>query len=169
MDRTSRRHVLLSVGVATTSAVAGCLDAVIGSGEDQPTGDDIPYSFLKTSNVIISDSPDPSTGWIHIVADGDSYSITHDIRICHDETGTVNAEVTGEDENDGTYSLDFHVEGNQNGNTDCNSGTRIWGGASIPNDFESIQLTINDEIVQTMKKEETVPTLHLVPDPIEPV
>jgi hypothetical protein len=139
--------------------LTGCLNGVPDvSGQDDETTNTTDSSdstnFLgalsKGGPSKFSDSNDVRSGWVHTVANGETYGVTFDVRICHNDKDEVKVELykrtTGE------YALSFTTNGGTHGESDCSFGTRITGSGSIPTDFESLNIDVNGGTLETIEK-----------------
>ena len=169
-ERGRRRFLALTSAVGLTS-FAGC------QGDGSPGGDDVPDStespgnsnhlgaLSKAGPSEFSDSEDVHSGWLHTVAHGETYDVTFDARICHGSGDAVEVDLFERASDE--YALSFTTSGGPHRKSDCNFGTRLTGSGTIPTDFESITVAVNDETLLTANREGTFPRLHPLPDPID--
>lgn len=167
----NRRRFLSLTGTIGLATFAGCVGNAFGGSDKTPDDTDPSDSanFLgslsKGGPSEFSNSDDVHSGWVHTVADGETYDVTFDVRICHDSREEVEVELyrraTGE------YALSFTTDGGPHGESDCNFGTQINGSGSIPTDFESLSIDANGGNLRTVDREGTFAALHPLPDPID--
>lgn len=152
------------------------------TGQGEPTGetstdsrdDSLGLAGANSGPGPLADGEDVHSGWVHVVAHGETYDVTFDARICHgvDERGTV--DLTRDIAN--SYLLTFGTEASpetrsraapSDGGSDCDFGTRITGGGRIPTDFEELRVTAGSDTIQTVLEEGTMPIMRPLPDPID--
>lgn len=160
----SRRRILLLIGTAGVTSLAGCQSNIPGQSDGTSgTTDTLGLSLSKGGPSELSD--DVHSGWVHLVAHGESYDVTFDARVCHRLQDEVEVELS--ERTTGEYTLAFTTDGGTHSESNCDFGTRIKGGGTIPSDFELLAVTLNGEPVQTVEREGTLPTLRPLPDPID--
>lgn len=174
---TGRRRFLALTCATGLATVAGCQRYVseLGAEDSDRTGSsdgaDSPErrSYLgvlsKAGPSEFSDSDDGHSGWVHTVAHGETYDVTFDVRICHDSRDAIEVDLFERASDE--YALSFDTGGGAHRESDCNFGTHVTGSGSIPTDFESLSVTVNDEPLQTMNRDGTLPRLQPLPDPID--
>lgn len=158
MKRITRRQMLLSSTVAGVPVISGCQSGVFSS-ENASNDETIRHSVTKHQSVPVSDTD--SSGWIHVVATDETYTITYDLIFC--TSGEIDVEWESESEN--MYSLFF--EKSDDNVSDCETGTRIRGGGSVRQDFERLQVIVNGETIESIEHEESLPSLYSFPTPVE--
>lgn len=168
----TRRRLLATSALLGTGALAGCqgLTDAVGPETDSGGTDSLGLAYSESQGPYPSDDPVHS-GWVHIVSDGESADLTFDARLCSG-LGAVDPELTAGlgDE----YVLRFAVSGEYEGLPDgstpdtaqCESVTRLVGGANVPRDWEQLTVTVDGVEVQTVERSGTMPTLRPLPDPI---
>lgn len=166
MEDIHRRQFLFLGGVTGMASLAGCQLSSARRGNDPPEDTDARgLALSKSRGSELSESDDVHSGWVHVVADGETYDVTFDLRVCHgrQEEATVGLEqrVTNE------YALEFETTGEADGESDCEYGTRITGGGTLPTEFEMLRVTANGRTLQTLENEGTMPRLRPLPDPLE--
>lgn len=177
MDSLRRRRVLRFGGVAGVAALAGC-QGVIGFQDAEPphdSADTLGLAIAKSGPSCLSTTEDAHSGWVHTVANGRTYAVTFDIRVSHARGGAVTMDLTSTPL-PGEYILAI-MTANQGEDTrkpivppndpDCDVGTRVIGGGSVPLNFETLRVTMNGKTIQTVEREGTFPKLTPLPNPIE--
>lgn len=160
----SRRQFLIFTGTVGVASLAGCLDDVPERGGRPSTETDtLGLSLSKSGPGELSD--DVHSGWVHLVAHGETYDVTFDARVCHRQQDEVEVEIYESDPDE--YTLAFTTDGGTHSESDCDFGTRIKGGSTIPSDFELLAVSLNGETIQAVEKDGTLPTLRPLPDPID--
>lgn len=180
MDPPLSRRDVLALGSATgASLLAGCQG--LGSGftrgsSDSKRGGDgssdslgLVYSKSRTS---FPSEETVHSGWVHIVGDGESADLTFDARFCSG-LGEIEPEVNRSAGQEYVLRFDAATDldgkslaGESTAESACRSVTRLTGGANVPNDWETIVVTVDDTEVQTVEKSGTMPELRPLPDPI---
>lgn len=164
MPENGRRRFLALIGTAGAVTLAGCQGNVSKqSNETTTTRDTLGLGLSKSGPSELSD--DAHSGWVHLVAHGETYDVTFDVQVCHGTQDEVKVELE-ESETD-EYALVFTTNGGTRSDSNCDFGTRIKGGGRIPTDFELLTVVLNGETIQTVKKDGTLPTLHPLPNPID--
>jgi len=166
MEHVRRRQFLVLAGTASAVSLTGCQTSSAQRGNDPPNATDARgLALAKSSGSAVSESDDVHSGWVHAVADGETYDVTFDLRVCHGRETEVTADLSGGPTNE--YVLSFDTTGSTDGETDCDYGTRIKGGGTLPTDFETLRVTANGRTLQTLDNEGTMPRLRPLPDPLE--
>lgn len=173
-----RRRVLALGATSGAIASAGCVSGLLRSGEDGPTEnqeeDRRPLTLAKGSPGSLADSDEVHSGWVHVVAHGETYDLTFDVRSCHEPGREVTIDLHGIP--GGEYDLGFATtEASKTGATtteadadsDCAFGTRINGSGTLPLEFEKLRITADGRTVQTVEKEGTMAVMRPLPDPID--
>lgn len=171
MDGSGRRRFSILAATIGLTTFGGCLGNVLRRGDESPNrtdssdGTDYLGALSKAGPGGFSNSDDGRSGWVHTVANGETYAVTFDVRICHESQSEVAVELyksaTGE------YTLSFATNGGPHSESDCNFGTHLNGSGSIPTDFESLNVDVNGETLRNAKREGTFARLHPLPDPID--
>lgn len=176
-----RRRVLALGVVVGSVGTSGCLTAMSAGGDE--SGDDgtagtnnadvRSLTLSKSGPGTLADASDVHSGWVHVVAHGETYDVTFDVRISHDRT--EEAEVSLRGFPGGEYDLELATseasETPKLAKPDAGGrqfGTRITGSGTLPIDFESLRVTANGETLRTVENEGTMPVMRPLPDPVEP-
>lgn len=116
----------------------------LGEGPD-PT--DPPRSLGVGTGCI--PTADADTGWAHEVATGTSRTFTANLTVAHDAAEELN--VSFETLRPGVYvfSVDV-VDGGTSGSPDCTTGSTVEFAASLPTDYERVELRVEGETVETV-------------------
>lgn len=166
-----RRRFLVfggSIGLTTLAGCQGIVSEPSGGGTnrtDSSDGTNYLGALSKGSPGEFSNLDDGRSGWVHTVAHGETYGVTFDARICHDAGDEVKVELS--EQVSGEYTLSFTTGGGTHGGSGCNFGTRVNGGGSIPTDFQSLNVDVNGETLETVQREGTMASLQPLPDPID--
>lgn len=169
MRENDRRRFLTLTGTIGLTTFAGCLGGRanqsndISNGTESPGDDNYLGTLAKGGPGEFSESEDVHSGWVHTVADGETYDVTFDVRICHQDEVEVEFYKRESDK----YTLSFSTDGGTPSKSDCDFGTQITGSGSIPTDFGSLNVDVNGETLRRIKREGTLPSLHPLPDPID--
>ncbi|WP_169331926.1 hypothetical protein [Natrialba magadii] len=124
-----------------------------GSGEN-----DRPLSVSTTEFTNMNgESPDE---WIHIVSYDSEFVVTFDITLCNKETDSISTDLVESSGNE--YILNFVSDSVSD--TSCDTGTRVRGGSTLPNDFDRIHIDINEERIMSIEQRESLPNLHEIPN-----
>lgn len=171
-----RRQFIKLSGAAGITALSGCQDVVgkeVGNSRKENT-DDLGLAISNSGSGCLSQWDDELSGWVHTVAHGESYDITFDLRISHNRGDEINADLTKAEKSDG-YLLQFTID-NSTGtpdkrtqsinDSDCNLGTRIKGGGSIPLDFNILYINVNGDNIKTIDRKGSFAAIHTLPDPV---
>ncbi|WP_306053393.1 hypothetical protein [Natronococcus wangiae] len=178
MNTLRRRHFTKLGSIAGVTALSGCLDVIgdVTTNRSEDARDDLGLSISSSGSGCLQHGDDIQSGWVHTVADGDTDGMTFDVRVSHRQGEEVDANLTTTP-TPSEYALKFTIEESSEesderdkpiSDSDCDTGTRLKGGGSIPDDFEVLQVTINDKALKTIEREGTFGTLHPLPDPIKP-
>ena len=74
----NRRRFLGWGGGVLALGLAGCLSSLPGRGESTSVNrDEIPHSVSKAGPSTFDASDDELTGWVHVVANGETYLVTY--------------------------------------------------------------------------------------------
>jgi hypothetical protein len=182
MGEIRRRRFLKFGGVASTVATAGCLASAFGGGDtpgEESAGpteskDALGLALAKSGPGSLAESDEVHSGWVHVVAHGETYDVTFDVRVCHRRGEVVTIDLghaiggeyvlaiaTGEATDTRKTTSDPDT------GSGCDFGTRIKGGGRLPNDFETLRVTADGRTIQTVENEGTVPILRPLPDPVD--
>lgn len=160
-----RRFLILS-GTIGMSSFAGCQESTPSQeGTPADDSDTLGLTLSKSGPGRLADSGEVHSGWVHVVAHGQTYDVTFDARICHGHQDEVEVDLT--DGMSDVYALEFSTNGEIDDDSECNYGTRIVGSSTIPTDFDSLRIKVNGRTIQTVEKESTTAILRPLPDPIE--
>lgn len=180
VDMESPRRRFLAFATSTgTLGVAGCLTLFRNDTPgDDATGaqetDTRPLTLSKSGPSDLAESSEVYSGWVHVVAHGETYDLTFDVRLCHERGEEVAVNLHGL--SGGDYDLDFDTTGStetrktptdSNAVSHCGFGTRITGSGTLPQDFQSLRVTANGRTLQTLENEGTMPVMRPLPDPID--
>lgn len=169
--------VALLVGMVVGAGAIAVSDAGWSLDDGEPnTASDAPDPGLATASsgpTCLNESIKPHGGWVHTVAHDDRYDVTFNATIAHDRSEAVDVNLS--DTGFGVYEIQFetHERTSTSATTnvtqteDCETGTTITAGGSIPSEFKSIRVTVNGEVIQTVEKDGTFPVLRQLPNPIE--
>lgn len=155
---------------ATASSTDSSRTTAVESTESTTAPDDglpITYSASRGS---FSESDAPNSGWVHVVADGESADLTFDARLCTSRS----VEVILADPPASDYTLEFETDGGAKPVTTtpsadahrCGAGTHVVGGANLPSDWGELRVLVNGYEVRTVERSGTAPELRRLPDPI---
>lgn len=160
-------------------ALAFLLGAAVGpaigplspdAGADRsPDPEAPPYSLSYGGSRCLADEVKPNGGWVHEVAVGYSYAITVNATIPHDRGETVAANVG--QVVPGTYEIAFRT-GDGGGNASktpsagCRVGTTVDLAASLPTEYERVDVTMDGRTVLAVENEDTAADLYRLPNPI---
>ena len=174
MVRIFRRRFLTLGAVTGAGVLTGCNDAMFPSKQDTASANTESHGLsYATSSWSSPYEQEVHSGWVHIVADGDSFDLTYDVRLC--EIGGEEVEPTLARTDPDEYTLALTLKPESSGEIDtevsvseseCSYGTRITGGANVPNDWERLEVVIIGKHIRTIKREGTLPKIRPLPDPI---
>ncbi len=176
MSEFPRREVLALGAAVGSLGASGCLTAIsTGNGKpgDERATDEVDIRDLTLSKGgpgTLADASEVHSGWVHLVAHGDAYDLTFDVRIEHGWTEEVQVSLRGIP--GGEYDLAFgttEASGTPSGSADADDrafGTRVRGSGTLPTDFESLRVTAGGETLRTVDNERTMPVMRPLPDPI---
>lgn len=177
--RLPRRRVLALAGTSSVLASAGCLSSLVGP-EDTPESngttenqDVRPLTLAKGSPKNLIESDEVYSGWVHVVAHGETYDLTFDVRLCHERGREVTVDLYGLPGAD--YDLEFATGASETRATtpesaavsNCEFGTRINGSSTLSLEFERLRVTANRRVLQTIEREGTTAVMRPLPDPID--
>lgn len=152
------------VGLLVGGVVSAGGVILLSDGPETTTDD----SSIQTQNVSLSvgtsgptclDAPN-ETGWVHLVADGESFDVTFDLAVAG-ANPSVSLERTGP----ATYTLAVTASEWDTGG-DCRSVRRVTGGGSVPSSFETLRVTVDGAQIAVFDDDTTMPRLQPVPTPL---
>lgn len=177
MKTLPRRHFLKLGSIAGITSLSGCQDVIgeVATNRSENDTNDLGLAISSSGPKCLHREDDIQSGWVHTVADGETYDMTFDVRISHGQGEEVEADLTTVS-NSTEYVLGFAIEKQPEesseqkqpiSESDCDPGTRLKGGGNIPDDFEMLRVSVNDRTLTTIEREGTFGTLHPLPDPIK--
>jgi hypothetical protein len=169
-------------GITMIVAATGCLDSVSGYDGSGSTTTDTPnaaedspgLAFSKSGPGQLAESDEVHSGWVHVVAHGETYDLTFDVRICHGRGSIATAEL--DSSTAGEYVLGFSTMSATETNSastdstpgsDCDFGTRMVGSGRLPGDVETLEVRNTYGIIQPVVIEGTTPIMRPLSDPVE--
>lgn len=173
-----RRTTLHLASLVVTGSLAGCQGITLSrdppnsNGGKTVEGDDSPGLAYSESSGPFRGGEEAHSGWVHIVGDGRSADLTFDARFC---TALGVIEPTLRRSVPGEYVLGFETSNDvgdetsvqpSDGERPCTSGTRIVGGANVPNDWRTLVVSVDGVELETIERSGTTPELRPLPDPI---
>ncbi|SDM35718.1 hypothetical protein SAMN04487949_1394 [Halogranum gelatinilyticum] len=145
------------VGVLLTSAVGLVAFDVQPANADRgpdPTSPPHSYSYGGGSCT----APEQAdTGWAHEVATGTSRTFTANFTVVHDADEELN--VSFDTHRPGVYVLDLSVverddrRGSESDSSDCTTASILEFAASLPTDYERVELRVDGETVETVEND----------------
>jgi hypothetical protein len=171
------------VSQPSTAAQAAVVALVVGLLLGLALGPVIPFPFSGNASPGGQETPDPNpgytvgkgtgcydgprenAGWVHVVANGETYAVTLNVTVVHD-AGDVETDVfrrpTGE------YELALTTTGSPNdrkgGGTACRAATSLDLATGLP--YPEFVVTLDGRQVLTVEQDETVANLYPLPEPL---
>lgn len=176
-ENTTRRTLLGVAGIAAVGGLAGCVGRSVKASQEQ-SETDTDGSGPKQISYAENTSPFPRegkvySGWIHIVADGESADLTFDARFCS-KLGDVSPVLvsSGGDEYILRFEVDAEVSGKsvatpEEGDRNCSQVKRISGGTNVPSEWDVLRVQVDGTTVLKVERAGTFPAWRPLPDPIQ--
>lgn len=152
------------VGPAIGPLVPGDAGADRGPAPESP-----PYSLSYGGSQCLADAVRPNGGWVHEMAAGYSYAITVNATIPHGRGETVAANVSRTAP--GAYEIalgadDGGANASKTPSAGCRVGTTVDLAASLPTEYDRVDVTVDGRTVLTVENEDTVADLYRLPNPV---
>lgn len=154
----------LTVGILIGSVVGNPLT----TGVQPPTSNSAPPTTYSSSGPSCYDGPEENTGWLHVVANGETWATTLDATIVHPRGTEVDLNVSQRPA--GTYEIAFTTGEATSASKavgspeNCRLATTLNVGTALPRpDFV---ITVNGRTIRSVTQEETVANLYPLPNPI---
>jgi hypothetical protein len=147
------------LGLVLGAALMGTVSVAPGSDGTTSTPR---YSYGTSGGCF--DGANPNSGWVHVVANGETWATTVNATVVHDPGTVVDVTVRERPSGRTEIALQTSTETTDAAREECLSATTLTIGAAVAT--PELVVTMNGDTVRTISQDETTPNLYPLPNPI---
>lgn len=172
------RRTLATISIAVLVVTTGCTTGINSSASDQnqtePTGSlgTVGLAEANSGPACLNQTRSKHSGWVHVAGNDGQFRVTFDAVVRHRAGESVKTSLSSP--NDGVYILrinrstrdEMTEQSPPRSEEGCQLATRTRGGGLIGADFERLEVRIDGDRSQMIKRQGTIAVLRELPNPI---